>query len=102
MHFNGFVSIVQIIAALCILGVFIYYSVWSVRANGRSGFHFALWGVWFLSLVGVGLSEYFVQRHGDWYLRCYAVMAVSIVIMCVTVFKMYKSCCEVKKRRVLY
>jgi len=94
MHFNGFVSIVQMAAAFCILGVLIYYSVWSVRVNGRKGFHFIMWIVWFLSLVGVGVSEYLVQRHGDWYLGCYGVMAVSIVIMCTTVYKMYRSCCD--------
>ena len=99
MHFNGFVSIVQMVAALCILGVFIYYSVWSVRTNGRKAYHFALWGVWFLSLVGVGLSEYFVQRHGDWYMKCYAVMALSVIVMCAAVFRMYRSCCESRKRR---
>lgn len=98
MHFNGFVSIVQMAAALSILGVFIYYSVWSVRTNGRRGYHFLLWGVWFLSLVGVGVSEYLVQRHGDWYLRCYAAMAISIVIMCTAVFRMYNSCCARRRK----
>ena len=99
MHFNGFVSIVQMAAALSILGVFIYYSVWSVRVNGCRGRHFVLWIVWFLSLAGVGISEYLVQRHGDWYLRCYAAMALSIVILCATVFKMYKSCCFLRRKR---
>ena len=99
MHFNGFVSIVQMVAALSILGVLIYYSVWSVRVNGRRAYHFVLWGVWLLSLVGVGVSEYLVQRHGDWYLKCYAAMAVSIVIMCTAVFRMYKSCRNMRIRR---
>lgn len=92
MHFNGFVSIVQMIAALTILGLVIYYSVWSIRINGTRPLHFICWVVWFASLAGVGLSEYFVQRHGDWYLKCYSIMAVSLVVMCYTVFRLYKSC----------
>ena len=96
MHFNGFVSIVQMAAAFCILGVLLRYSVWSVRANGLGIRHFIRWLLWLASLVGVGLSEYFVQRHGDWYLKCYSIMAVSIVLMCVSVIRMYQSCREEK------
>ncbi|MDO4982418.1 MAG: hypothetical protein Q4E35_02555 [Eubacteriales bacterium] len=98
MHFNGFVSIVQMIAALSILGLVIYYSVWSIRINGRRPLHFICWIVWFASLAGVGLSEYFVQRHGDWYIRCYAIMAVSLVVMCYTVIRLYRSCCKAIRR----
>ena len=94
MHFNGFVSIVQIIAAVSILAVLIYYSVHSVRANRTHYYHWLIWIGWFLSLVMVGLSEYFVQRHGDWFLRCYGVMALGCLLMAFTVYRMYKSCCE--------
>ena len=36
---NGFISLVQIVAAACILGVLIYYSVHSLRANGFRWYH---------------------------------------------------------------
>ena len=98
MHFNGFVSIVQMISALTILGLVIYYSVWSIRINGRRPLHFICWGVWFASLAGVGLSEYFVQRHGDWYMKCYTIMALSLVVMCYTVIRLYRSCCKTIRR----
>ncbi len=94
MHFNGFVSIVQMVAAISIAVLLFYYSRISIRVNGRSGKHWALWIGYFLSLVCVGLSEYFVQRHGDWYIGCYTVMLIGIVAMTASVYLMYLSCCK--------
>jgi len=98
MHFNGFVSISQIASAVCILAVLVVWSVRSVRANGRSFFHWAVWVGWFLALAVTGLAEYFVQRHGDWYLGCYAVMAVGCWLMALLPYRMYRSVCAKKKR----
>ncbi len=96
MHFNGFVSIVQMIAAISVLVLLIYYSRLSIRVNGRSAKHWGLWGVYFLSLVCVGVSEYLVQRHGDWYGRCYFAMFIGVTVMAASVYSMYLSCCEKK------
>ena len=96
MHFNGFVSIVQMVAAITVLVILVHYSRVSIRVNGRGARHWALWIAFFLSLVCVGLSEYFVQRHGDWYGRCYFFMFIGICAMSASVYMMYLTCCERK------
>ena len=95
MHFNGFVSMVQMISAVSILGVLVYYSIHWVRADGGrpTGRHWRSWIAWFLTLVIVGMSEYLVQRFGDWYLACYAGMALGCVLMVLVVYRVYKRCC---------
>ena len=98
MHFNGFVSISQILCAVCILAALVVWSVRSVRANGRGLFHWAVWTLWFFALAGAGVSEYLVQRHGDWYLSCYLAMAVCCFFMARLPYAMYKSICAKKKR----
>lgn len=99
MHFNGFVSIVQICCAVCIVAVLVYYSVCSIRVNGRGAKHWALWIGFFASFAGAGLSEYYVQRHGDWYIGCYLAMFISLAALCACVYAMYISCCEPTGRR---
>ena len=94
LPFNGFVSFVQIVAAFSILGVLIYYTVHSVRANGRRWFQALIWLGWFVCLAGAGISEYLVQRHGDWYLPCYGAMGLCCFLIAVLVYRMYKSCCD--------
>ena len=98
MHFNGFVSISQIACGVCILAVLVVWSVRSIRANGRGPFHWAIWIGWFFALAGAGVSEYLVQRHGDWYLGCYAAMAVCSFFMARLPYAMYRSICARKKR----
>ena len=97
--FNGFVSVGQIGAAVCVLSALVTWSVRSVRANGRTFFHWALWIGWFVAMAVSGVSEYFVQRHGDWYLGCYAVMAVGCFFMAYLPYQMYKSICARKTAR---
>lgn len=97
--FNGFVSVVQIFAGVCILGVLIYYSVHSVRAWGLKLFHWLIWVGWLLAAGATGYTEYLVQRHGDWYLGCYGAMALECICMSVLVYRMYLSCCNSRKAR---
>ncbi len=94
LRLNGFVSMVQIVSALSILGVLIYYSVQSVKANGLRPYHWVLWVVYIATLAGTGTFEYLVQRHGDWYLLCYSVMSLSCLVMALVVFLLYKSLCK--------
>lgn len=94
MHFNGFVSIVQMISAASILLVLVVYSVRSVRAERLKGRHFALWGMYLAGLGGTGVLEYLVQRHGGWYLKCYAGMAVACFVQALAVYLMYRTVCE--------
>lgn len=94
---NGFVSIVQIICAVSILIVLIIYSVRSVKANGLGALHFVIWVGWLASLACVGVSEYLVQRHGNWYLGCYSVMSAACFALGFFVYKMYTSVCRRRK-----
>ena len=91
---NGFISLVQIVAAACILALLIYYSVHSIRANGFRWYHPVLWVLWLALLGVVGWTEYLVQRHGDWYLSCYGAMGLACVLIAGVVYRMYLSCCE--------
>lgn len=91
-RFGSFVSLTQLFAAISILIVFIRYSKYSVAADGRKAKHWILWILFTVSLTGVGLSEYFVQRHGDMYMICYAVMSACAVLMAGTVAVMYLFC----------
>ena len=98
LPFNGFVSISQIACGFCLLAPLAVWSVRSIRANGRGAFHWAIWAGWFFALAGAGVSEYLVQRHGDWYLGCYAAMALCCYLMARLPFAMYRSVCAKKKR----
>lgn len=91
--FTGFISFVQIIAAVCILCVLIYYSKRSVKANRLRPWHWAMWGGYLLTLVGVGVTEYLVQRHGDWYMGCYLVMSACCLLMAIDTYIMYRTVC---------
>ena len=90
---NGFVSIVQIITSVCILLLLIHYSRLSIRANGRRFWHWLMWLVWLIVLLGVGATEYLVQRHGDWYLGCYGAMGFCCIVLAFIVYRLYLSCC---------
>ena len=93
LPFNGFVSVVQIISAVLVVYVLVHYSVLNVKVNGLRFSHFLMWILFAAALGGGGMCEYLVQRHGDWYLRCYAGMGLCIVILCVICWRMYSGCC---------
>ncbi len=90
---NGFVSFVQIAAAVSMFLLLIYFTVLSVRANGRRVWHWLFWLLWWAALGGGGYCEYLVQRHGGWYLSCYFAMSVCALIMAFIVHRFYLSCC---------
>ena len=88
---NGFVSVAQIISALCILAILAYYSAHSIRANGLRLYHWIIWAVYLATVGGTGYLEYLVQRHGNWYLACYSGMSVCCAAMALTVCCMYRT-----------
>ncbi len=90
---NGFVSLVQIVTAVCILLLLIHYSRLSIQANGRRFWHWLLWLLWLLVLLAGGATEYLVQRHGDWYLSCYAGMSLCCVFLAGIVYRLYLTAC---------
>lgn len=93
LHSNGFVSIVQIAAGLCILGLLVYYSIHSIKANRMRFYHWLGWLGFLLCLGGVGASEYLVQRHGNWYMFCYPAMSLCCILMAYDVYLLYRTCC---------
>lgn len=90
--FFGFISIGQLTAAFIIIGVLIYYTKRSVKANGRKPYHFLLWIGYVVSLAIVGGMEYCVQRWTNMYRTIYIGMAVGVIIMTVVTLLMYRSC----------
>lgn len=99
MRFNGFISVGQMAAALSLLAVMAVYSVRSVRANALRARHWLLWLLFLLALAATGISEYLVQRHGSWYLGCYAVMSVSCFLLAFAAHRMYLSVRDNTPRR---
>lgn len=96
--YAGFISLTQLIAAIAMLCVLIHYSRASLRLNRLRWYHWVMWGLYLAALVGVGVSEYFVQRHGDWFLGCYGAMSACCLIMTGVVYRMYLGCCANARR----
>jgi len=94
---NGFVSLVQIVSAVCLLVIFVIYSVRSVKANRLKWYHFLMWILWLAALAGVGVTEYLVQRHGNWYLGCYSGMAGACLALGLVTYIMYLTVCDRQK-----
>lgn len=92
--FASFISLVQIVAAVSILCVLLYYSKRSVRVNGLRVWHWLLWAGYLATLVAVGVSEYMVQRYADRYMSCYAVMSLGCLLMALEVYTMYRTTCR--------
>ena len=89
LHSNGFVSIVQIAAGVCIIGLLVYYSIHSIKANRFRFYHWLGWLGFLASVGGVGATEYLVQRHGNWYMFCYPAMALCCIMMALVVYCLY-------------
>lgn len=78
---NGFVSLTQICCVVAILTPTVIYSVRSVKIHGLSGYYFVIWVLW-AAFGGLGgYMEYYVQRHAAEFLKAYAVMEFSFLIL---------------------
>ncbi len=80
MRSNGFVSLMQIFAAVIIVFSFAYLSVRSVQFNGLKFWHFIIWVLYLGSLGLAGYMEYYVQRHGNLYMLSYSLMGTGLMI----------------------
>lgn len=74
MRSNGFISIVQILGAVALVGTIIYFSVRMVKARGFRWWYILLWVAYAAMVGGAGFMEYWVQRHGDQAIFSYSVM----------------------------
>lgn len=72
---NGFVSVVQVFAALGLALAIIVFSVRMVKAMGFKFWQILLWLLIAAGIGGAGFMEYYVQRHGDLAAFSYSVMS---------------------------
>ena len=95
-QWSAFISFAQLFAAVSAICVIVFYSRMSIQANGFSWKHPVLWLAFLGSLFGIGyLGEYRVQRYGTQkYLECYGLMALSCILLFVSVCLMYRTCRE--------
>lgn len=89
---NGFVSLMQIVSGVFLITVLIVCTVRSARARGFHIYHVLFMLAFLLGLSLTGYMEYYVQRHGDLYIYCYAVMAAACVIMILSVTVVHGRC----------
>ena len=83
MRSNGFISIVQILGAVALVGTIVYFSVRMVKARGFSWGYIPLWVVYAACTGGAGFMEYWVQRHGDQAIFSYSVMTACLITLVV-------------------
>lgn len=87
---NGFVSIVQILCAIGLLTVMVFFTVPLFADKKRKSF-FTLWLLFLAFTGGAGFMEYYVQRHGDQAGFAYGVMILCLSAMAVVATIAYHS-----------
>ena len=95
---NGFVSLMQIVA-----GVFLLITVIACTGKLISNRRFRAGHLLYILAFLLGLSltgfmEYYVQRHGNLYIKCYAEMAVACTVMAVSVIGLHNSSLKQNKQ----
>lgn len=86
---NGFVSIVQIMAALgLVIAMTAFTLPLMLKKQGKTAG--ILWGSFLAFTGGAGFMEYYVQRHGDQAAFAYGVMILCLTVMCVIATIAYK------------
>ena len=77
---NGFVSVVQVLSAVALVFVIVWFSIQMVRKCGFKLWFLAFW----LGIAGAigcaGYMEYYVQRHGSEALFAYTVMGICLAV----------------------
>ena len=82
---NGFVSVVQVLSAIALGFVIVWFSIRMVRSKGFKLWHAGLWLAIALRIGGAGYMEYYVQRHGNLAGIAYTIMGICLVsIICLT------------------
>lgn len=78
---NGFVSIVQVFAALALGFAIVMFSVRMVKARGFKFWMVPLWLVMAAFIGGAGFMEYYVQRRGNEAVFAYSVMTACLAVV---------------------
>lgn len=80
---NGFVSMVQVIAAVALAACIVWISIRAIKARGLQKWMYLYWAS-FAGLFGLaGYMEYYVQRHGRLAFFSYDVMEHCLVLIAV-------------------
>ena len=88
---NGFVSLMQIVSGVfLLLTVIVCIFKLIGKRRFRAG-HLLYLLAFLLGLSLTGFMEYYVQRHGNLYISCYAEMAVACLVMAVSVIGLHKA-----------
>ena len=90
--YSNFVSLTQLIAAIAILSVFLYYSRCAAVYDGRDKKRLFIWAGFLFGLAGTGISEYLVQRYSNRYVLFYSTQSAAVLIMAIFTFIMYRRC----------
>ena len=86
---NGFVSVVQVLSAVALGVVIVWFSIRMVRSTGFKGWYIALWVAIAAAIGGAGYMEYHVQRHGNEARFAYSVMGsclAAVVVMTLVIY----------------
>lgn len=75
---NGFVSAVQVLAALGIVAAAVVFDIRLIRAGGWKKWHALLWLGQGACFALAGYMEYYVQRHGNQAAFAYSVMGAAL------------------------
>lgn len=78
---NGFVSVVQVLSALALVGGIVVFSRRLVKNKGFRFWYVLLWLVIAAALGGAGFMEYYVQRHGSLALLSYSIMSLCLAVV---------------------
>lgn len=90
----GFMGLSQFFGAIFLIYCFIYYFVYSVKANGKTKKHILPW-ILFITGLALGAGcEYLVQRFTSQYLIWYMLQSLGVIVMIVSIFLLYKTCIE--------
>ncbi len=84
---NGFVSIVQILTAVMLLFVVVFFSVQAVKKQGYQKWMLFAWLSLALFFGCAGYMEYYVQRHGREAAFAYSIMGTCL--MGIVLFALY-------------
>ena len=75
---NGFVSLVQVLAAMGLMIVLTILCIRTVKTFGWKIWMVPMWSVLTALLAGVGYMEYYVQRHGREAALAYSAMGIYL------------------------
>ena len=78
---NGFVSMVQVLAAVAMAFSAVWFSVRLVKSRGFRWWNVPLWLLQLAAVGGAGYMEYYVQRRGNEALFAYSVMSGCLLLV---------------------